>query len=182
MDVRARIDGRLLSGIDELTPVASGFVVWGITPLLVSCFLTNQQPPLDLIVSARAVLAGPGGTVFVFEENGPHVLPGGRREGAEPVLDALAREIGEEVGCSIVGEPRPLGFFELRNEGPKPEGYLYPYPRNFHVVFTASAGPLTRAPIDPNVHDGRFVSRKEALAMDIPWAERVFLEATSDTP
>jgi ADP-ribose pyrophosphatase YjhB (NUDIX family) len=129
-------------------------------------------------VSARAVLVGLRGTVFVFDENGPHVLPGGRREGTESVLDALAREIGEEVGCSIVGVPRPLGFFELRNEGPKPEGYIYPYPRNFHVVFSAAAGPVTRAPVDPNVLDGRFVSRAEGLALDIPWAERVFLEAT----
>ena len=130
-------------------------------------------------MSARAVLTGPGGTVFVFDENGPHVLPGGRREGTESLLAALSREIGEEVGCSIVGEPRPIGFFELRNDGPRPETYPYPYPRNFHVVFTASAGPVTRAPVDPNVHDGRFVSRKEALAMDLPWAERVFLDATA---
>jgi ADP-ribose pyrophosphatase YjhB (NUDIX family) len=148
-----------------------------VTRLYLSCFLTDQQPPLELIVSARAVLTGPGDTVFVFDENGPHVLPGGRREGAEPLFDALTREIGEEVGCSIVGTPRPLGFFELRNEGPKPEGYLYPYPRSFHVVFSASAGAVTRAPVDPNVHDGRFVPRDVALAMDIPWAERVFLEA-----
>ncbi|MEK6226284.1 MAG: NUDIX hydrolase [Chloroflexota bacterium] len=148
------------------------------TPLLLSCYLTDKEPPLELVVSARAVLAGPGGTVFVFDENGPHVLPGGRREGAEPLLDALSREIGEEVGCAIVGKPRPIGFLELRNEGPKPEGHPYPYPRNFHVVFSASAGPVTHAPVDPNVQDGRFVSREEALALDLPWAERVFLEAT----
>jgi len=156
-------------------------VVWGVTPLILSCFLTERQPPLDLIVSARAVLRGPGGTVFAFDENGPHVLPGGRREGAEPILDALAREIGEEVGCSIVGEPQPLGFFELRNDGPRPEGHPYPYPLNYHAVFTASAGPVTRAPVDPNVRDGRFVARDEALALDIPWAERVFLDATYKT-
>jgi 8-oxo-dGTP pyrophosphatase MutT (NUDIX family) len=149
-----------------------------VTQLFLSCYLTEKQPPLDLIVSARAVLAGPGGTVFVFDDNGPHVLPGGRREEAEPVLAALVREIGEEVGCSIVGEPRPLGFFELRNEGPKPENHPYPYPRNFHVIFNASAGPVTRAPVDPNVHDGRFVSREQALLLDIPWDERVFLDAT----
>ena len=148
------------------------------TPLFLSCFLTDKEPPLELIVSARAVLTGPGGTIFVFDENGPHVLPGGRREGTESLLAALSREIGEEVGCSIVGDPRPLGFFELRNDGPRPETYPYPYPRNFHVVFTASAGPVTRTPVDPHVHDGRFVSRKEALAMDVPWAERIFLEAT----
>ena len=148
------------------------------TPLFLSCFLTDAQPPLELIVSARAVLAGPGGTVFVFDESGPHVLPGGRRDGKEPVLDALAREIGEEVGCSIVGEPQPLGFIELRNDGPRPDTLVYPYPRNFHVVFRASAGLVTRAPVDPNVRDGRFVPRDDALALELPWAERVFLEAT----
>jgi hypothetical protein len=47
------------------------------------------------------------------------------------------------------------------------------------VVFGALAGPVTRAPVDPNVHDGRFVSRDAALRLDLPWAERVFLEATS---
>ena len=123
------------------------------------------------------MLAGPGGTVFVFDDDGPHVLPGGRREGREPLLDTVIREIGEEVGCSIVGEPGALGFFELRNDGPRPEGHPYPYPRNYHVVFTATAGPVTRAPVDPNVHNGRFLTRDEALAMDLPWYERIFLEA-----
>ena len=137
-----------------------------------------MEPPLELVVSARAVLTGPGGTVFVFDEDGPHVLPGGHRAGSEAVLDALSREIREEVGCSIIGDPRPLGFIELRNEGPRPDPLVYPYPRNFHLVFSASAGPVTRSPVDPNVRDGRFVLREHALLLDMPWAERVFLEAT----
>ena len=167
-----------MSEIEGLIPVATGNVVWGVTPLVLSCFLTDKQPPLELIVSARAVLAGPGGRVFVFDDNGPHVLPGGRRNGGEPVLEALRREILEEVGCSIVGDPEPLGFFELRNEEPKPAGYAYPYPRNFHVVFSATAGPVTRAPVDPNVRDGRFVTLEALPRIAIPWAERVFLEAS----
>lgn len=161
-----------------MTPAATGSVVWGVTPLFLLCYLTEIQPPLELIVSARAILARPQGGVFVFDDDGPHVLPGGRREVAEPVLDALVREIGEEVGCSIVGDPRPLGLIELRVEGPRPVGHRYPYPQSFHVVFSAWAGPVTRPPVDPNVHNGRFVSREQALAMDIPWAERVFLEAS----
>jgi len=36
---------------------------------------------------------------------------------------------------------------------------------------------VTHAPLDPNVRHGRFVSPDESLALDIPWAERVFLEA-----
>ena len=178
MDLRARIDGRLLSQIDELIPVATGNVVWGVTPLVLSCFLTEKQPPLELVVSARAVLLGQDRKVFVFDDQGGvHVLPGGRREKDEPILVALAREIREETGCDIVGEPRRLGFFELRNDGPRPKGHPYPYPRNYHVVFKGLAGPVTHAPVDPNVRHGRFVSPDEALALDIPWAERVFLEA-----
>lgn len=148
------------------------------TLLVLSCFLTEKQPPLELIVSARAVLVAQSGKVFVFEDQGVHVLPGGRRDKDEPVLAALTREIREEVGCDILGEPQALGFFELRNDGPRPEGHPYPYPRNYHVVFKASAGPVMQAPVDPNVHNGRFVPRSKALALDIPWAERVFLEAT----
>ena len=161
-----------------MIPVATGNVVWGITPLVLSCFLTDEQPPLELIVSVRAVLTAQDGMVFVFEDQGLHVLPGGRREKSEPVLEALIREISEEVGCAIVGEPRRLGFFELRNDGPRPEGHPYPYPRNYHVVFKATAGPVTRAPLDPNVHNGRFVTRDDLLAMDLPWAERAFLDAS----
>jgi 8-oxo-dGTP pyrophosphatase MutT (NUDIX family) len=148
------------------------------TPLVLSCFLTEKQPPLDLIVSARAVLVAEDGKVFVFDDVGPHVLPGGRREKDEPVLAALAREIREEVGCDLVGVPRLLGFFELRNDGPKPEGHPYPYPRNYHVVFKAWAGPVKQGPVDPNVHNGRFISLDETLVMNLQWEERVFLEAT----
>jgi ADP-ribose pyrophosphatase YjhB (NUDIX family) len=128
-------------------------------------------------VSARAVLIADDGTVFMFEDDGLHVLPGGRRDRAEPVLSALSREIREEVGCEILGEPYPLGFFELRNDEARLEGDPYPYPRSYHVVFKASAGPVTQPPVDPNVHHGRFVSPDEALDLDLPWAERVFLEA-----
>jgi ADP-ribose pyrophosphatase YjhB (NUDIX family) len=178
VDLRARVAGRVLSGIRHLIPVATGNVVWGVTPLVLSCYLTAELPPLELIVSARAVLTSADGNVFVFDDHGLHVLPGGRREQSEPVLDALAREIREEVGCAIVGEPRPLGFFELRNNGPRPEGQPYPYPLNYHVVFKAMAAPITHAPVDPNVRDGRFVTREETRAMNLPWAERVFLDAT----
>jgi len=45
-------------------------------------------------------------------------------------------------------------------------------------VFKATAGPVTRAPLDPNVHNGRFVTRDDLLAMDLPWAERAFLDAS----
>jgi len=38
-----------------------------------------------------------------------------------------------------------------------------------HVVsFMNERLQVTRAPIDPNVHDGRFLSREDALQLNIP--------------
>src|SRR5207244_12583598 len=107
--------------------------------------------PLGLIVSGRAVLTAQDGMVFVFEDQGPHVLPGGRREKSEHVLETLAREISEEVGCAIVGEPQPLGFFELRNDGPRPEGHPYPYPSKYQGVLKETAGAGNGGTVDTTV-------------------------------
>jgi len=63
--------------------------------------------------------------------------------------------------------------------GPRPaEGHTDPYPTELPRRLHGIGGPLTRAPSDPNVASGRFVSREEALAFDIRGPSGVFLEAT----
>src|SRR5438046_9885324 len=63
----------------------------------------------------------------VPHELGGHARSVGKRDAVMDPLPDLrrpgAREIGVEVGCSIVGDPRLLGFIELRNAGPRPQGY-----------------------------------------------------------
>jgi 8-oxo-dGTP diphosphatase len=49
---------------------------------------------------------GPGGTVtFVCQERGPYagfwLLPGGKAEFGEPIIDAARREAAEESGCVV---------------------------------------------------------------------------------
>ncbi|XVS60893.1 NUDIX hydrolase [Actinosynnema sp. CA-299493] len=67
---------------------------------------------------ALVVVPGPGGTItFVRQERGPYagcwLLPGGKVEFGESLLDAARREAAEESGC-VVGDLTGVGLYEMR--------------------------------------------------------------------
>jgi len=145
----------------------------------VTGYLTVVEPPLELLVSVRAV-ARRGAEIFVFESEGQtHAIPGGRREPGESPAAALEREIREETGCAIVGSPRPLGILHLHNLSPRriDPRYKYPYPDTLQWVFVLDvSGEATRSD-DPFVEDGRFVSVGRARELLASPAERLFVDA-----
>ncbi len=164
-----------------LTPAASEEWDWATIDqhFDVIAYLTLADPPVDLVVSVRAI-ARRGGEVFVFESEGStHALPGGRREPGESPEAALAREIREETGCAIVGEPRRLGVIHLHNLSPQRHDprYDYPYPDSLQWVFLADVTGDAAPSDDPFVDNGRFVSADAAGALITSPAERLFLEA-----
>lgn len=64
--------------------------------------------PERIVVAALVVAPGPEGTVtFVRQERGPYrgswLLPGGKVEFGESILDAARREAVEESGCEVDG-------------------------------------------------------------------------------
>lgn len=170
-----------LADILALTPDAIEHWYW---PTLeqrfdVAAYLTPIEPPLDLVVSMRAV-ARRGHQLFVFESEGAtHAVPGGRREPGESPAEALVREIREETGCAIVGTPRPLGVLHLRNLSPRRHDprYKYPYPDSLQWVFVAEVSGEALRSDDPFVDNGRFVSVDEARGLISSAAERLFVDA-----
>jgi 8-oxo-dGTP pyrophosphatase MutT (NUDIX family) len=171
----------LAAFLATLTPAAAEEWHWPTIgqDFYVTGYLTTAGPPLDLVVSVRAI-ARRGDEVFVFESEGEtHAIPGGRREPGESPDAALAREIGEETGCAIVGTPRRLGLLHLRNLSPRRHDpkYKYPYPDTLQWVFVAEVTGDATPSDDPFVDNGRFVSVAEVRRLLTSPAERLFVEA-----
>ncbi len=103
---------------------------WQTTPLPLqeNIYLSPTLPPDELISSARVILRR-GDEVMVIQdhENQPYIIPGGRREPGETILETLHREIGEETGWTV-RELAVLGFYHFRHLAPKPDDYPYPHP------------------------------------------------------
>lgn len=163
-----------------LEPVARERVFW--TPsemaLDVASYLTERPPPTALVSSVRAVVRRRDAVLVFDDERGiPHVLPGGRREGDEPLDVALEREILEETGCPIGGDPRPIGVMHFHHLGPKPDD-RYPYPDFLQPIFVVSIiGDPVEPTVDPWVRSLRFVPLAQLGALALGVCERAFLEA-----
>jgi 8-oxo-dGTP pyrophosphatase MutT (NUDIX family) len=74
-----------------------------------------------VVTAALVVMPGPGETVtFVRQERGPYagfwLLPGGKVEPGERIIDAARREAAEESGCEP-GELTLTGAYEILGPG-----------------------------------------------------------------
>jgi 8-oxo-dGTP pyrophosphatase MutT (NUDIX family) len=166
-------------------PDAVQMVEWGTAasplPLRIAGYLSQELPPLEYVTSVRGVVLCEDQVLVMRNREEVHVLPGGRREGGETLVDTLKREVLEEAGWALDVKGR-LGFLHLRHLGPKPPdslpGIPYLYPDFAHVVFLADAvehRPEARLPNDYEVEAGlRTVS--EARELGAVLAGRLFLE------
>ena len=63
-------------------------------------------------IAAAAVVDEVGRTLLVRKRGTEAFMqPGGKLADGEAAIDALARELREELGCAIAAEHRPLGLF-----------------------------------------------------------------------
>ena len=98
------------------------------------------SPPLSLVTSVRALLTHDEEIMVVRDPGGHHIVPGGRLDNGEGLMDALKRELLEETGWSVRCDPAPIAMFHYHIHSPKPVNYRYPYPDFLQLIYRAEAG------------------------------------------
>lgn len=131
-------------------------------PLHQQTYLGNTLPPDDLISSARAVLFR-GNEVMVIRDHQdqPYIIPGGRREAGETIMQTLQRELLEETGWSV-RKTAVIGTIHFQHQNPKPAGYPYPHPHFFWSIFVAQANRFHPEAIEEDF----YVTRADFLPME----------------
>jgi 8-oxo-dGTP diphosphatase len=171
--------------LSEGTLLCTDSVTWGngTLPLEVAYYRSFKNPPGEYISSVRAVVFQ-GSSVLVVREPGWHlyILPGGRVESGENLLQTLDRELLEETGWTI-HDPQIIGFMYLHHLAAKPNNYPYPFPDIIWPVFTAEAGdfnPEARIP-DKWVAESGFKPIDEAKKLPLEKGQLMLLRAAMST-
>ena len=142
---RGKMDRALQAFLQGRTPLTEERVVWsgGGRELVQTrgayALEAETALPLGLVTSVRAVLTRGRDIMVVRDPGGEHIVPGGRIDDGEELLEALKRELMEETGWSVRGTPTRLGLFHYHIHSPKPERYPYPYPDFLQILYRAKA-------------------------------------------
>lgn len=172
----------IASFLSNYTAVATEHMDWHSVKikLVASAYVTHELPPPDYITSVRTLVFHNGSILLLRNRDGARILPGGRLEYGETLLDALHREIREEAGVRIRDIHR-LGFVHLRHQTPRPPQYAYPYPDFFWLVFRSHAHSkraLPQAPDDYQI-SAEFVPLAQLGSLKLKPLDRAYLAAAT---
>lgn len=106
-----------------------------------ACFTVNTYlhglPPVESITSVRAVVVREQEVLVVQDPDGYHIIPGGRREAGESLIETVVREVLEETGWQVTIGPL-LGFKHFHHLSPPTAGQA-PAPDFTQIVYLATA-------------------------------------------
>ena len=153
-------------------------VEWPPARLRVRTYLTTTLPPLDLVSSVRALMRQGDQILVVRDPSNVHILPGGRRELDETLMQTLEREVLEETGWTIQS-PRLIGLVLFQHLTPKPADNRYPYPDFLHLVYVATADHYDAAQRENDGYEleAGFQPLATVAALSISQGERALLRA-----
>jgi len=116
---------------------------------------TTEAAPDDLVARLHLVAVTADGNVVVCRsEQGWRFLPGGTREPGESLDDLARRELMEEAGAVLEGEPRYFAAHVADSNRDKPFRPHLPHPRTYWAYATAKVR-LVGEPTNPQ--DGETV-------------------------
>jgi len=143
----------------------------------------SDSPPLGLVTSVRAILTRGPQIMVMRDPDGEHIVPGGRLDGGEGLLEALRRELLEETGWSIRDDPVLIGMFHYHIHSPKPVGHRYPYPDFLQLLYRAEADRHypEAMEVDGFEIDAQLRSREQVEGLSLSAGEFALLKLADDS-
>ncbi|MEW2113935.1 NUDIX domain-containing protein [Streptomyces sp. NPDC005474] len=137
---------------------------------------TERLPPEELVQSVHVVAVDAAGRVCVCQDDQGNVfLPGGTREAGEPILDCAVRELREEAGLTVCGNPLWFGVHMADGYKPAPYRPHLPHPKKawlWGVCDAVQDGTPTNPPGAEQVVSARMLPVADAqrvLSRVKPW-------------
>jgi ADP-ribose pyrophosphatase YjhB (NUDIX family) len=122
--------------LNRYQPLTQEPALWDDLQLHITSYQCAELPPDALITSVRAIVCDRHHILIVRDPERMHILPGGRRELGETLMQTLRREVLEETGWEI-DHPTLLGIKHFHHLSAKPRVYPYPYPDFVHAIYHA---------------------------------------------
>ena len=126
------VGSEIATYLESMMPVAHGEAIWaGGTTLRLTYYVGTVRPPAGYVSSVRCLLLKGARVLIVRSTDGTHhLLPGGRREDGESLLETLRRELLEETGCTA-SAIRQLGVVHFHHLRRPRRGTSTPTPTSF---------------------------------------------------
>jgi 8-oxo-dGTP pyrophosphatase MutT (NUDIX family) len=143
-------------------------IAWLPKPSTLTLVATSEMPPAELCTSAY-VLAFDGDNLLMADLDRGVDIPGGHIDPGEGGAAAMRREAKEETGATI-GPATLFAVQKITLKGPKPEGYAYPYPDSYQLMYVSTSVTAGEFIKDDDSRGGVFIAPSQAA--DIPWLQK----------
>lgn len=142
-------------------------IAWLPKPSELTLVATSELPDLALCTTAF-VLAFDGDNLLMADQNRGIDIPGGHIDPGEAPEAAMRREAKEETGATI-GAATLFAVQKATVKGPKPEGYRYPYPDSYQLIYISTS--ITPGTFTTDEDSRGAVMIAPSQAASVPWIE-----------